>query len=116
MLFVAIDPPVRLMLVVPATAVAVPPQLLVNPLGVATTSPVGSVSVTATPACATVLAAGLVIVIVKLVVPFRAIAAAPKAFAIVGGAITVKFVVVLADTPVPPFVDVIAPPPETVLL
>lgn len=49
LLLVAIDPPVRLILPDPAVAVGVPLQLLVSPLGVATTNPAGSVSVTATP-------------------------------------------------------------------
>src|SRR6266853_1318856 len=46
----AMLPPVRLMLVEPATAVAVPPQVFERPFGVDTTSPVGKVSVNPTPA------------------------------------------------------------------
>src|SRR6185369_9154641 len=46
-------PPVRLMLPDPATAVAVPPQVLFNPLGVATTRPAGKLSVKAMPLSAT---------------------------------------------------------------
>src|SRR5215831_4086785 len=42
--FAASDAPVRLIEPDPAAAVAVPPQLLVKPLGVATTKPAGSVS------------------------------------------------------------------------
>src|SRR5689334_8866654 len=42
--FAASDPPVRLIEPDPAAAVAVPPQLLVSPLGVGTTKPAGSVS------------------------------------------------------------------------
>src|SRR5260221_480463 len=79
----------------PATAVAVPPQVLVSPLGVATTSPAGKVSVNATPASATVLAAGLVMVNVSEVVPFNGMAGAPKALAIEGGATTVRTAVLL---------------------
>lgn len=91
----------------PATAVDVPPHVLVSPLGVATTIPAGRVSETATPVSATVLAAGLVIVIVRDVVPFSGIAAAPKALATDGGATTISE----ADAvpPVPPSVDVTFP-------
>jgi len=100
-------PPERLMLVPPAVAEAVPAQLLVNPFGVVTTSPVGNVSVKATPASATELAAGLVIVKVKDVVPFRAMAVAPNALAIDGGATTATLAE--AVLPVPPLVEVTAP-------
>src|SRR5579864_3979677 len=106
--FTAMLPPVRLMLVDPAIAVAVPPQVLLNPFGVETTNPVGSVSVNATPASATVLAAGLVMVKVSVVVPFNGIDAAPKALAIEGGATTARTAVLLV-APVPPSVEVIAP-------
>jgi len=104
---VAILPPVRLILLDPAVAVAVPPQLFVNPLGVATTSPVGNVSVNATPDSATVLAAGLVMVKVSVLVPFTVIVVGLNAFAIEGGATTVM----LAEAvfPVPPSVDVTLP-------
>jgi hypothetical protein len=102
----ATAPPVSVMLTEPATAVAVPAQLFVNPLGVATTSPVGSVSANATPASATAFAAGFVIVNVKEVVPFRGIFPAPKALAIEGGASTETLAE--AVPPVPPSVDVTA--------
>ena len=104
---VAILAPDRLMLVDPATAVAVPPQVFESPFGVATTNPVGSVSVKATPASATEFPAGLVTVKVKDVVPFKAIVAAPNALLMEGGATTARF----ADAvpPVPPFVEVTAP-------
>src|SRR6476661_5726639 len=46
-------PAERLMLPDPATAVAVPPQVLFNPLGVATTKPAGKLSVNAMPLSAT---------------------------------------------------------------
>src|SRR5579872_160684 len=49
-LFAAIIPPVRLMLLLPATAVIAPaPQEPVSPFGVDTTKPPGSVSVKPTP-------------------------------------------------------------------
>jgi hypothetical protein len=107
LLLAAMVPPVSEMLPEPATAVAVPPQVLVSPLGVATTSPAGKVSVNATPVSATALAPGLVMVKVKDVVPFSGIAAAPKALAIDGGATTL----IEADAvpPVPPSVDVTFP-------
>src|SRR6476661_4650643 len=50
--FAASDPPVRLIEPDPAAAVAVPPQLLVRPFGVATTKPAGSVSLKAIPVSA----------------------------------------------------------------
>ena len=86
LLLVAIDPPVSDTLPEPATAVAVPPQLLVSPFGVATTSPAGRLSLNATPVSPTVLAAGLVMVNVSEVVPFKERLAAPNALEITGGA------------------------------
>src|SRR5260370_1350216 len=106
-LLAATVPPVSEILPEPATAVATPPQVLVSPLGVATTKPAGSVSVNATPVSATVLAPGLVMVKVSDVVPFSGIAAAPKALAIEGGATTLM----LADAvpPTPPSFELILP-------
>src|SRR5882672_902558 len=100
-------PPVRLMLVEPATAVAVPPQVLVSPLGVDTTSPTGRVSVNATPVSTTAFAAGFVIVNVRAVVPFSAIVEGLKTLAIDGGATTLMLAE--AVPPVPPSVDVTFP-------
>jgi hypothetical protein len=104
---VAMLPPVKLMPVVPAVAVAVPLQELVSAFGVATTNPVGSVSAKATPVSAAVLAAGFVIVNVRAVIPFNATVEGLNAFAIEGGATTMT----LADAvpPVPPCVEVTAP-------
>jgi hypothetical protein len=65
-LFTATLPPERLMLVPPAAADAVPPQLVVRPFGVATTKPAGSVSLKASPVSDTVSAAGLVTVKVRV--------------------------------------------------
>ena len=100
-------PPVRVTLPAPATAAAVPPQVLVNPLGVATTIPAGKISVNVVPDSATALAAGLVMVNVNDVVPFSDTPVAPNAFAIAGGASTLM----LADAvpPVPPSVEVTLP-------
>jgi hypothetical protein len=77
-------PPLREILPEPATAVTVPPHVFASPFGEATTIPVGSVSVTATPVCATVLAAGFVIVKVKALLAFRPIVAGLNALAIEG--------------------------------
>ncbi|HSJ42114.1 MAG TPA: hypothetical protein VK955_13830, partial [Xanthobacteraceae bacterium] len=68
----------------PAIAVAVPPQVFVNPFGVATTKPAGRLSVNATPVCGP-LAFGLATVNVSDVVLDNAIVGAPKAFRIVAG-------------------------------
>ena len=98
--------PERLITPVPAVAVTVPPQVFVTPGTAATTKvPVveGSVSLNATPLKSTV-AFGLVIVNVRLVVPFSGMLAAPKAFAIVGGATTVMLA--NAVLPVPALVEV----------
>src|SRR5216683_1562989 len=89
-LLIATVPPVRPTVVAPAAAEGVPPQVLLKPFGFATTSPAGNESEKATPLSATVLAAGLVIVNVRLVVPFTAIVEAPNALLIAGGATTVS--------------------------
>jgi hypothetical protein len=99
-------PVARLTVPVPAVAVVVPPHVLLIPLGVATTSPAGKLSVNATPVSVTVFAAGLVIVKLKLVVPFTGIMAAPNDLLIVGGDATVK--VAEAVPPAPPSVELIA--------
>lgn len=88
LLFTAIVPPVRLIVPDPAVAVGVPPHVLVRPLGVATTSPLGKLSVKATPASATVLAAGFVIVNVSVDVPLTGMPLGLNAFAMNGGATT----------------------------
>lgn len=100
-------PPLSEMIVLPATAVAVPAQPFVNPGVGATAKPEGSVSKNATPDSLTVFAAGLVMVKVRLVVPFSAMPAAPKASAIEGGAATA--IVAEALLPVPPSVDATLP-------
>src|SRR5215831_212220 len=101
-------PPVRLMLVELAAAVTVPPHVLLTPGVLATCNPLVSVSLNATPFSALVLAAGLVMVKVTVVVPFREMLAAPNALLIVGGATTFNVAVLLAK-PVPPSVELIAP-------
>jgi hypothetical protein len=98
-------PPERLTLFEPAAAVMVPPpHEPVSPLGVATTSPAGNVSVNATPVSAAVLPAGLVMVKLKVVVAFRPICDAPNDLLIEGGSITAMLAEALA--PLPPSLEV----------
>jgi len=98
--FIARFAPARLTFVSPALAVIVPaPHVPVSPLGVASTKPEGSASVTPIPLNATV-AFGFVMVKLRLVVPFRARKAAPNVLVMVGGATTVR-VAVLLVTPAP---------------
>jgi len=104
LLLVAIVPPVSDTLPEPGTAVAVPPQVLLSPFGVAATSPAGRLSLNATPARLTVLAAGLMMVKVSEVVPFREMLAAPNALLMTGGATTV--IESLDVLPIPPSFDV----------
>jgi hypothetical protein len=99
-------PPERLMLPEPAAAVAVPPQVLVKALGVATINPAGRLSVKAIPVSAR-LVLGFWIVNVSEVVPFNGICAAPKALAMEGGVATVKLAE--AVLPVQPLVEVTFP-------
>jgi hypothetical protein len=73
----------------PSTALAVPPHVLFRLLGVVTTSPAGRLSVKATPFRVRFWLV-LVRVNVSEVVPFSGMVAAPNAFAMVGGLITVK--------------------------
>ena len=65
-----------------------PPQVLFRPFGVATTSPAGRLSVKATPASATVFAAGFVIVMVSVLTPFSGMPDGLNFLAIDGGATT----------------------------
>src|SRR5258708_28746522 len=84
-------PLTRLTVPDPATAVAVPPHpVLTSPLGVATTRPAGRLSVNAMPVSAMVVAAGLVMVKVKLVEPFNGTVAAPNTFVLVGVVTTLR--------------------------
>lgn len=84
-------------------AVRMPLQLLVSALGVEIIRPAGSVSVNATPASATVLAAGLLIVKLKDVVPFSEIRVGLNPSAKTGGATTA--ILAVAVFPVPPSVE-----------
>ena len=62
----------------PATAVGVPLQVLLSPLGVATTKPAGKVSVNPIPVSEIVFTDGLVMVKVSEVVPFSGMLDAPN--------------------------------------
>jgi hypothetical protein len=93
----------------PATAVTTPPQVLANPLGVATTIPAGSESVNATPVKPRVFATGFVIVNVSEVDAFNPMLATPNAFAIEGGPTTVR----LAEAPAPTPPSAEPAPPDT---
>ena len=94
-------PPVREMELEPATAVTVPLQLLIKPLGVATTRPAGRVSVKAKPVCEPT---PMPMVKLRLVEPFRAMAAAPKDLKMLGeGDPTIR--VAVAVLPMPPSVE-----------
>ena len=89
----------------PAVAVIVPPpHEPVRPLGVATTDPPGNVSVNATPVSA-VDVFELLIVSVRLVVPFSGMVSAPKALAIRGGLMTVILAEDVELAPVPAAVE-----------
>ena len=105
---VAMLPPDRLMLVLAAAAVTVPLHVLLTPGTAATCSPFVSVSLNAIPFSAVAFAAGLVMVNVTVVVAFSGMLAAPKAFEIVGGPVTLRLAVLLV-APVPPLVELTAP-------
>lgn len=87
--FAATLPPDSVTEDAPADPVAVPPQVLVRFGVAATTSPAGRLSVNAKPFKAVVWL-GLVIVNVRLVVPFSGTVAAPNAFTTLGGLTTVR--------------------------
>ena len=101
---IATVPPVRETLPDPASAVAVPPQVLLNPLGLATTRLAGKLSVNATPSSATVFAGGLLIVMLRVLVPFGAMPVGLNVFVAVGGATTV--ILAVDVFPVPASVEV----------
>src|SRR5207244_13407265 len=98
----ASEPPERLTVPEPAVAVTVPPPRLplmrVKPLGVDTTRPAGRLSVNDSPV-RLVEPFGLVMVKVRLVVPFRAIELAPNGALTVAGATTVTEALAAAELP-----------------
>ena len=104
-------PPLKLTEEAPAVPVAVPPQLLVRPGAGATTKPAGKLSVNARPFNAE-FTFEFVMVKVRLVVPFSGIVAAPKAFAMLGGLITVSVAEEVESAFVPAVVELMV----TVLL
>jgi hypothetical protein len=81
--------PLKLTEVAPPVAVAVPPHVLLSPLGVVTTRPAGKLSVNATPVRDRAVLL-FVIVKVRLVAPFSGTVEAPNAFVIDGGLVTVR--------------------------
>ena len=102
------DPPLRLMLVEPFVApVTDPPHVLERPGVLATCTPLGKLSLTATPVRLAMLAAGLVMVRVRAEVPFSAMLLGEKLFVIVGGTSTAN--VAEAVEPVPPLVELTLP-------
>ncbi len=109
--------PESVITVVPALAVAVPPQVLFRLGGLPSNNPEGRLSVKAIPVSAATVF-GLLILKVSETVPLLGTVVAPKDFVMTGGAATVRLVVLLAGpvAPMPPVVEVIEPPPETVLL
>jgi hypothetical protein len=102
-----IVPPLRLIELAPPVGENVPPQVLPALVVEATTTPEGNVSLTPTPVSGTVLAAGLVMVRVRVEVPPTRMGEVPNALAMVGGATTVK--VADAVVPVPPLLALTAP-------
>lgn len=104
-LFAGTVPPVRLIPVVPAFAVNVPPQPLTTPGVDETTRPVGNVSLNATPVSERPLV--LVILNDKVVLPPSGIEGERNVFRMLGGETTVKLA--LDELPVPPSVDVTGP-------
>jgi len=103
----AIVPPLNESVVSPGFGANVPPQDVDAPGVLATANPAGRLSVNATPVNAVVVF-GLVIVNVRVVVPFSGIVAAPKALEIVGGPTTVM-VAVLLVAPAPLSFELTAP-------
>jgi len=102
-------PPVRLMELEPATAVTVPPQSLLTPLGLATVRPAGKVSVKATPVSVTLGFGSLLgFTIVKLTdtVVFCPAALAENDFVMVGGVAALTVIDAVEVFPVPPSVEV----------
>ena len=86
----------------PGTAVGAVLQVLLSPLGVATTIPAGNVSVNATPVSAT-LAFGFEMLKVRVVDPFTGMLGAPNILRMLGGEATASDAV--AVFPVPPLVE-----------
>lgn len=102
------DPLEMLIELAPAVAVKVPPQVLVAFGVLATTIPVGNVSVKPRPVRDAVLLLGLVIVMVRVEVPpGKVMVGWVNVFVAVGGPST--FNVAEAVRPVPPLVELTLP-------
>ena len=84
----------------PAAALTTPTQVVLKLLGVDTKSPAGRLSVKATPVRVTPMF-GSVMVKVSEVLPLISIAAAPNAFATIGGLATVRVKTCVASGPMP---------------
>jgi len=98
-LFAASVAPARLITLLPAAAVIVPPpQLPLRPFGFDTTSPAGKLSVNPTPVNAVVVF-GFWMVKLNEVEPFSGILAAPKALLITGAAATLMLAVAVLLVP-----------------
>ena len=100
----ASDAPDRLTEDEPAVAVAVPEHVVDKPDGVATTSPAGRLSVNAIPFSVRFWFV-LLIVNVRLVVPFNGMVAAPNCLAMLGGLMTVRLADDVDSAPVPAAVE-----------
>jgi len=99
--------PVRLTDPDPSTAPTEPPvQVVLGLPGAATTRPAGRLSVKATPVSVRFWLLLLSMVKVRLVVPFSGIVAAPNAFTMCGGLMTVRFAEEVDAAPVPAAVEV----------
>src|SRR5215831_15957566 len=99
-------PPDKLSWPAPATAVGVPPQVFVNAGVESTTMPAGKKSVNARDPIANAVV--LMNVAVSVVVPSNGMVAAPKNFAMPGGASTTSMLAE-AVLPAPPSVEMTAP-------
>jgi hypothetical protein len=105
-----IDAPLKLMLLTPAVAVNVPPQVLIVPTGVVLTTVPGYVSEKATPVSA-LFWFGFVRVKVSVEVPLARIGFGANSFVMLGGCRTVSDAAALPVEPVfvPPLVEAIKP-------
>ena len=102
LLLAEIEPPLRLTLPEPAVAVNVPPHVLLAPFGVATTTPEGSVSLTATPDIVAAFELVIVMVRVEVEVDPTPIVVGANALLIVGAETTVTVGEVAIFVRVPP--------------
>ena len=104
--FTAKVAPARLTAPEPGFAVTIPEHVVLRPLGDATLSPTGKLSLKATPNRATVFPIGFVRRIVRLELPFSRIELNTKSFVNAGGRISFTISVAVDGSPVPALVDV----------